>query len=90
MTRAITVFKWCDPPNIGHFLLVNSHFLRHPRVFPPSLGFSIEASASDGTNFQEKVGFHKWQSPIAGWFIIENPIKYMNMDDDWTGGTHMT
>jgi hypothetical protein len=31
----------------------------------------------------KKVGVHKWQSPIAGWFTIENPIKYMNMDDDW-------
>jgi len=25
-------------------------------------------------------GFHKWDTPIAGWFM-ENPIT--KMDDDW-------
>jgi hypothetical protein len=34
-------------------------------------------------------GFHKWRYPIAGWFIIETPVKKMIWGYPLQGNLHM-
>ena len=67
--HAAWLFRWVQPdPGIGR----RPWWILGPQDDPPGK-WSLCIIRWDG-------GFHKWGTPLAGWFIVEDPIK---MDDNW-------
>ena len=48
---------------------------------PTNVSTAVTTSQIHGSQrlIMTYMGFHKWGYPIAGWFVVENPIKM----DDW-------
>ena len=61
----------------------SKHLLRRYKIPPQIIPQTLPKKVLGSTGY--KWGFHKWGSPIAGWFIRENPSM-----NGWCRGTPMS